>query len=163
MKKKKSKRELIQELHDSWIFRDGKLAYNEEYPWVVDLITYVHIEIDEPINDHVLRVIHGFSIYMQNYANAVDAVEFERFLKHGALVSVTAQGRVSNRYYKEWLALPNTNREFFCDNYIRIAIDNYAMPEEEIEKIVNILAGGYTEWAKNVLSYVSQYLMRNGE
>ena len=159
MKKKKSKRELITELHDSWVFRDGKLGYSDEYPWVADLITYVHIEIDEPMNDHVLRIIHAYSLYMNNYANAIEIVNFEGFLKNGALVT---QNHVSMRYFKEWLALPNTHREFFCDKFIRSMKEVEDYPEE-LDDITNILSGGYHEWSKYVLSYVGQYFLRNSE
>lgn len=146
----KNKREIVNEMYSSWGFYEGHVTFNhtEAPPWVMDMIHYVHIEMDEPVNKYVFRVIHSLSLYMVQHIDALDAVEFRAFIKGG--IAIAREAPLSIRSLKDWISFPDTQRELFCDQYTN---------ENEWNHFSEVLANGYTLWAERVLQHVSDYLL----
>lgn len=148
---KKNKRDIVNELYATWGFYEGRLTYAhmQAPPWVMDMVHYVHIEMDEPpMQNHILRVLHSLSFYMVQHIDALDAVDLRSFIKGG--MAIAREAPLSIRLLKEWVAQTDTHRELYCDQYTN---------ENEWSHFSDVLSNAYGHWADRVLQHASDYLL----
>ena len=145
----KPKSEIIHELYNALSFHEGDISFKSPAPWINNFAAYVCMKMDEPLNSHTFRVIHDFALYMEQHVDAIDKVDFRAFLKNGALIARKAPP--SMRLLKDWLATPNTNREYFCETQIDDG--------DYVTSFLDILIGSYTQWADDVLLHASAFII----